>query len=46
MKLNFDKCKFMLFNPAKNSDFIPELEMEGKNNETVQNMNTLGIDCN
>ena len=43
MKLNLDKCKFMLFNPTKHFDFIPELDMEGKSIETVENMKILGI---
>ena len=43
MKLNLDKCKFMLFNPTKKYDFIPELEIEGKSIETVEEMKILGI---
>ena len=43
MKLNLEKCKFMLFNPTTNFDFIPELEAEGKSIETVEKMKLLGL---
>ena len=43
MKLNLNKCKFMLFNPTNNYDFIPELETEGKSIETVEEMKILGL---
>ena len=43
MKLNLEKCKFMLFNPTTNYDFIPELEAEGKSIETVEKMKLLGL---
>ena len=43
MKLNLDKCKFMLFNPTHSFDFIPELEIEGKSLETIEQMKILGV---
>ena len=43
MKLNFKKCKFMLFNPTLNYDFIPEYEVEGNSFETVEEMRLLGL---
>ena len=43
MKLNLNKCKFMLFNPTNNYDFIPELEAEGQSIETVGKMKILGM---
>ena len=43
MKLNLDKCKFMLFNPTNNFDFIPEFKADGKSIETVENMKILGL---
>ena len=41
--MNFKKCKFMLFNPTINYDFIPEYEIEGNNIETVEEMRLLGL---
>ena len=43
MKLNFSKTKFMLFNPTKIYDFIPELVLEGYELETVEQMRLLGL---
>ena len=43
MKLNFKKCKFMLFNLTLNYDFIPEYEVEGNSFETVEEMRLLGL---
>ena len=43
MKLNFKKCKFMLFNPTINYDFIPEYKVEGNSFETVEEMRLLGL---
>ena len=43
MKVNCKKTKFMLFNPTKNFDFVPEFEMEGKLIETHEEMKILGL---
>ena len=43
MKLNSKKCKFMLFNPTNTYDFVPELELEGKEIETLEEMKLLGL---
>ena len=43
MKLNTSKCKFMLFNPTHNYDFIPELEVEGIRMDTMEDMKMLGL---
>ena len=42
MQLNHAKCKFMLFNPTINFDFIPEFTLEGNTIETVEEMRLLG----
>ena len=38
MKLNGKKCKFMVFNPTQNHDFEPDLEIEGSQIETQDEM--------
>ena len=43
MKFNTKKCKFMVFNPTVNYDFVPELEIEGKVQDTVEEMKLLGL---
>ena len=43
MKINFSKTKFMLFNPTKIYDFIPQCQIEGFDIETVEQMKLLGI---
>ena len=43
MKLNTGKCKFMLFNPTINYDFVPELEIDGKELDTMDEMKMLGL---
>ena len=43
MKINFPKTKFMLFNPTKVYDFIPELDMGSYQLETVEEMKLLGL---
>ena len=43
MKLNFDKTKFMLFNPTKSFDFIPELIINDTYIETLDQMKILGV---
>jgi hypothetical protein len=43
MKLNLTKTKFMLFNPAKNWDFIPNFTLGNTEIETQEEMKMLGI---
>ena len=43
MKLNFKKTKLMIFNNAKTMDFMPNLEVEGKEIEVVEEMRILGL---
>ena len=43
MQLNFKKCKFMLFNPTINYDFIPDHKVEENDIETVEEMKLLGL---
>ena len=43
MKLNFSKTKFMLFNPTKTFDFIPEYKTSGSEVETLEEMKLLGL---
>ena len=43
MKINFPKTEFLLFNPTKIYDFVPELTMEGHEIETVEEMKLLGL---
>ena len=43
MKLNVAKCKFMLFNPTHNYDFIPQLQIQGIDIETMEELKLLGL---
>ena len=43
MKLNVDKCKFMIFNHTVNYDFVPNIESEGNQIETMEDMRLLGL---
>ena len=43
MKLNTAKSQFILFNPTKNYDFIPEFEVEGNPLGTVEELKLLGV---
>ena len=43
MKINFPKTKFLLFDPTKNYDFIPQLTMDGYELDTVEEMKLLGL---
>ena len=43
MKLNKDKTKVMLFNTANQSDFMPEIAVDGKNLEVVEEFKLLGV---
>ena len=43
MKLNVKKCNFMVFNPTKNHDFVPDLEIEGSSIETQEEVQLLGL---
>ena len=43
MKLNAKKTKFMLFNQCKSIDFMPNLDLDGKNIELVEEMKILGV---
>ena len=43
MKLNVGKCKSILFNPTKNFDFLPTLEINGQQLETADEMKKLGL---
>ena len=43
MQLNFKKCKFMLFNPTINYDFIPDHKVGENDIETVEEMKLLGL---
>ena len=43
MKLNLSKTKFMLFNPTKNYDFIPDLTVDNINLESLDEMKLLGL---
>ena len=43
MKLNLSKTKFMLFNPTKNYDFIPDLTVDNINLESVDELKLLGL---
>ena len=42
MNLNLSKTKFILFNPTKKYDFLPECEIDGAQIETVNEMKILG----
>ena len=43
MKINQNKTKIMLFNNSKQNDFLPELKLNGKNLEVVEQMKLLGV---
>ena len=43
MKLNLGKTKFMLFNPTRKYDFVPNLEVNGTSLETKEEMKLLGL---
>ena len=43
MRLNTDKTKSMLFNTAKNWDFLPEIQVDGQNLEVVEEYKLLGV---
>jgi hypothetical protein len=43
MKINFSKTKFMLFNPTKTFDFIPNYKTSGGQVETLEEMKLIGI---
>ena len=43
MKINHEKTKFILFNPAKSLDFMPEFKLCNKDVELVEEMKLLGI---
>ena len=43
MQLNLKKTKFMVLNPSKTMDFLPEFESGGSCVETVENMKLLGF---
>ena len=40
---NKDKTKVMLFNTAKQSDFMPEIAVDGENLEVVEEFKLLGV---
>ena len=43
MRLNNDKTKVMLFNPAKQWEFMPEILVEGRNLEVVEAFKLVGV---
>ena len=43
MKLNKDKTKVMLFNSARQKDFMPKIEVDGLNLEVVEEFKLLGV---
>ena len=43
MKLNKDKTKVMLFNSARQSDFMPKIEVDGQNLDVVEEFKLLGV---
>ena len=43
MRLNTGKTKTMLFNTAKNWDFLPEIQVDGSNLEVVEEYKLLGV---
>ena len=43
MKLNTKKTKFILFNTCKNIDFIPAINLEGEEVQTVEEIKILGV---
>ena len=44
MKLNYDKTKFILFNPSTSKDFVPELQVDGEILETVDSVTLVGVE--
>ena len=42
MKLNIDKTKFIVFNPARGQDFVPHFKVEGNELNTVDTIKILG----
>ena len=43
MKINSDKSTFILFNPTKTFDFIPDCEINGKKIDTNEEIKILGL---
>ena len=43
MRLNNDKTKVMLFNSAKQWEFMPEILVEGRNLEVVEAFKLVGV---
>ena len=43
MKINVAKCKFMVFNPTHNYDFIPQLQIQEIGIETMEELKLLGL---
>ena len=43
MRLNTGKTKTILFNTAKNWDFLPEIQVDGQNLEVVEDYKLLGV---
>ena len=43
MKINVAKTNLMLFNPCKNKDFMPEMELEGTRINLVEKNKLLGV---
>ena len=43
MKINLEKTKLMLFNPCKSRDFLPEMKIDNKTIECVEETKLLGV---
>ena len=43
MKLNYQKTKFIVFNPCRTKDFLPEFTIDGHDLEAVDEIRLLGI---
>ena len=43
MKLNYKKIKLIVFNPGKNIDFMPEINIKNNTLEVVNEIKLLGI---
>lgn len=43
MKINFKKSQFILFNPSKTHDFLPEYQIDNENMECVESLKLLGV---
>ena len=43
MKLNYQKTKFIVFNPCRTKDFLPKFTMDGHDLEAVDEIRLLGI---